>query len=176
MWDPSLEFGSAERLTGSPEIGGGGSSWRPWAGATGWGCQAEPLPSPTAQLGPLLPLPQRPSPENRGLESRVAFLPLPSALREGPAWPLAPATYGLLFCCTSLSQWRPGQAWAKAASRQPAPIPAAPAGCADHPGLGRTPGRSPGCHQVGQSIKNVPRCFSSRDCPWTVGALPGFLC
>lgn len=69
----------------------------PWAGARGWGCQAEPLPSPTAEPGPLLP-----SPENRGLGSHARRPPLP----HGPA-----GEHGLAFrplsptasCCATLA-------------------------------------------------------------------------
>lgn len=146
-------------------------------GVGGQWSRAPPLPHSSQ-----LPLPQRPSPENLRLESRAAFLPLPPALLEGPAWPLAPATYGLRFRCTSGAPRRPGRAWARAASRQPAPVLAVPEGrrCRPcgvgwYPGFGRTPGRRPGCHHLGQSIKNVPKCFFGRDCPWAAGALPGDL-
>lgn len=59
---------------------GGALGW-----SRGWGCQAEPLPSPTAEPGPLLP-----SPENRGLGSRARRPPVPHSWRECPGL-LAPA-------------------------------------------------------------------------------------
>lgn len=83
-----------------------------------------PCPSPMAELlGPLLPCAwARPSPENRRLESRAQLSSAPpaSAGENGLAF-LAPATYGLLFCCPGLSHggWGGrGRAWAKAASRR----------------------------------------------------------
>lgn len=95
---------ATQSLTFSPEMGG------PWARARGWGCQAEPLPSPTAEPGPLLP-----SPENRGPRSRARRPPLPHSWRERPGL-LAPATDCLPLCCGGLSGWRLGRAWAEATS------------------------------------------------------------
>lgn len=72
---------------------GAGSSWRPWAGAMGWGCRAEPLHSPTAELGPLLPLPELAFPLRTTGWNHVPASPLPHcpAGENGLAfWPLPP--------------------------------------------------------------------------------------
>lgn len=96
---------------------GAGSSWRPWAGAMGWGCQAEPLHSPTAELGPLLPLP-----ENHRLESRAGFPRSPMALLERMAWPFGPCHLRPPVLLPWPLSMETGWVWAKAASRQPTPV------------------------------------------------------
>lgn len=127
MWDSLLEFGNARSLTFSPEMGWGRGGW---AGAMGGAVRQGPLPIPPqlswaggggAWGGGLLPWAwARPSPENCRLESRARLSSAaPASAGENGLASLAPATYGLLFCCPGLSHGGPGRAWVKAASRQP---------------------------------------------------------
>lgn len=51
----------------------------------------------------------------------------------------------------------------------------APAGWADRPGFGGTPGRRPGCHHVGHTIKNVSKGLLGRECSLVLEALPGLM-
>lgn len=109
MWDSLLESGNAERLTFSPEMGWGrgplgGPGLEPWGGGVG----QSPFPPPQLSLGPcflcLLALPLRTAGWNHVPPSPAPPRP---CWREWPGL-LAPATYGLLFCCPGLSRWRLG--------------------------------------------------------------------
>lgn len=153
---------------------------RPWVGANGWGCEARvpSLPPQLSPQGPLLPFAWgSPFPENRRLESRACFPPLPShrPCPAGREWfgPFGPCHLRPLFGCTGLLSMEAGPSVGKATSWQPEPGPGEPGGrwhpC---PGVGRTVGEGQG-PLCGIRHKRCPRVFLRPGVPLGSEALPG---
>lgn len=102
---------ATQRASLSPRGWDGGgvlleSVWRPWAGAMDGGVSKNLFPSPMAELlGPCFPYLQPVLPLRTAGRNHVPGFPLPphSPAGEGDLASSAPATYGLLFCCSGLA-------------------------------------------------------------------------